>query len=140
MRRDAVLWDTLGMQDRPTARELLATIADLLEREVLAAVAGPLQHQVRVAGNLARILEREVELGVAHEQREVELLCRVLGEAPDGRDALELSGALVLRLNAGHDPELERRAWPALVEIVRGKLAINKPGYDDYDPSTELET
>ena len=93
-----------------------------------------------MAGNLARILEREVELGVAHEQREVELLSGVLGEEPDGRDALELSGALVLRLNAGHDPELERRAWPALVEIVRGKLAINKPGYDDYDPSTELET
>lgn len=127
------------MQDRPTARELLQTIADLLEKDVLGAVSGPLQHQVRVAGNLVRIVERELELGAQQEAREAELLAGVLGEEPAGRDALALSQALVDRLNAGHDPELERRAWPALVEIVRGKLAIAKPGHDDYDPSVELD-
>jgi hypothetical protein len=121
------------MQDRPTASELLATIADLLEGEVLAATKGGLQHQVRVAGNLCRILEREARLGAAHEAREVELLAGVLGEPASGRDARALSAALVLRLGAGHDPALERRAFPALLEIVRGKLAIAKPGHDDYD-------
>ncbi len=127
------------MQDRPTARELLATIAELLERDVLGAVPSHLQHQVRVAANLSRILEREVELGARHEERELELLCGVLEEDAGGRDALVLSQVLVDRLDAGHDPELERRAWPALVEIVRGKLAINKPGYDDYDARAELD-
>ncbi len=121
------------MQDRPTASELLATIADLLEGEVLAATKGGLQHQVRVAGNLCRILEREARLGAAHEAREVELLAGVLGEPASGRDARALSAALVLRLGAGHDPALERLAFPALLEIVRGKLAIAKPGHDDYD-------
>ena len=127
------------MQDRPTAQELLATIAELLEGEVLQSVEGPLQHQVRVAGNLSRILERELELGARHEASEVALLSEVLGEDAAGRDAKALSQALVDRLNAAPNPEFERRAWRALVEIVRGKLAICKPGHDGYDFTAELE-
>jgi hypothetical protein len=121
------------MQDRPTASELLATIADLLEGDVLAATKGGLQHNVRVAGNLCRILEREAQLGAAQEAREVALLAQVLGEAAGERGARELSAALCARLDAGHDAALERRAFPAILEIVRGKLAIAKPGHDDYD-------
>jgi hypothetical protein len=128
-----------GVQDRPSASELLATIADLLEGEVLAATRGGLQHQVRVAGNLCRILEREARLGAAAEAREVELLAAALGEAPAGRDALSLSQALVARLDVGGDAALARRAWPALVEIVRGKLAIAKPGHDAFDFAAELD-
>ncbi len=127
------------MQDRPTAQELLASIAELLEGDVLQALGGPLQHQVRVAGNLSRILGREFELEASHEEREVALLSGVLGKDAAGRDARALSHELVARLNAGHDSELERRAWRALVEIVRGKLAINKPGHDAYDFGPELE-
>lgn len=121
------------MQDRPTASELLATIADLLESDVLAATRGGLQHQVRVAGNLCRLLGREAALGAAHDAREAELLASVLGEAAGGRDARALSAALVARLDAGPDAALEKRAFPALLEIVRSKLAIAKPGHDDYD-------
>lgn len=128
------------MQDRPTAAELLGTLAELLEGDVMQAVPGPLQHQVRVAANLCRILEREAELGAAHEANEVELLARVLGVDPEGRDARTLSRELVERLHAGHDAELERAAWPALVEIVRGKLAITKPGHDAYDFADELDS
>jgi hypothetical protein len=128
------------MQDRPTASELLATIAELLEREVLEATQGGLKHQVRVAGNLCRILEREAALGPKQEAREVALLAGVLGEPAGARDAMTLSSALVARLDAGHDPALERRALPALLEIVRGKLAIAKPGHDDYDFSGEQLT
>ena len=125
------------MQDRPTASELLATIADLLEGEVLAATKGGLQHQVRVAGNLCRILQREGSLGAAHDAREIALLASVLGEPAGGRAARALSAALVARLDAVHDAALERRAFPALLEIVRSKLAIAKPGHDDYDFSGE---
>jgi hypothetical protein len=121
------------MQDRPTASELLATIAELLEGDVLAATRGGLQHNVRVAGNLCRILEREARLGGAHDAREVELLASVLQEPAAGRDARALAAALCARLDAGHDAALERRAFPAILEIVRSKLAIAKPGHDDYD-------
>jgi hypothetical protein len=127
------------MQDRPTASELLESIADLLEQEVLAATEGGLQHRVRVAGNLCRILEREARLGAVQDAREVELLAAALGEAPGGRDALALSHALVARLDAGHDAALEGRAFRALVEIVRGKLAIAKPGHDAWDFGAELD-
>jgi hypothetical protein len=127
------------MQDRPTASELLQTLADLLEKELLAATQGPLQHQVRVAGNLCRILEREARLGAAQEAREALLLAGALGEAPAGRDAAALSRALVARLEGGGDAALEKRAWAALVEIVRGKLAIAKPGHDAFDFTAELD-
>ena len=127
------------MQDRPTASELLGSIAGLLEKELLAATKGPLQHSVRVAGNLCRILEREARLGSAHDAREALLLAGALGQPAGGRDALALSLALVAQLDAGHDRALERRAWAALVEIVRGKLAVAKPGHDAFDFSAELE-
>ncbi|MFQ5698837.1 MAG: DUF6285 domain-containing protein [Myxococcota bacterium] len=123
------------MQDRPTAAELLATIAELLEDAVLPATRGPLQHQVRVAANLCRILEREQALGPASDARERELL-QTLVDGTEG-EASELSRALADRLAAGGDLALERAAWPLLVEIVRGKLAIAKPGYDDYDFAAE---
>ena len=126
------------MQDRPTASELLGAIAELLEGDVLAATRGGLQHQVRVAGNLCRILEREARLGGAADAREVELLAGALGEAPAGRDALALARALVARLDAGGDRELERRAWRALVVVVRGKLEVAKPGHDAWDFTAEL--
>lgn len=125
------------MQDRPTAAELLATIAELLEDEVLAATQGGLRHQVRVAANLCRILERELALGPEHEARETLLLASLLGVDAAGRDARTLGAELVRRLEAG-DRDLERRAWPALLEIVRGKLAIAKPGHDAYDFRDEL--
>lgn len=127
------------MQDRPTAEELLSAIATLLQGDVLEATQGALQHQVRVAGNLCRILERELALGPAHDAREIELLAGVLGVEARAGDPLSLSNELVSRLRAD-DAELEARAWPALVEIVRGKLAIVKPGHDAYDFRDELDS
>ncbi|MEN8159634.1 MAG: DUF6285 domain-containing protein [Myxococcota bacterium] len=127
------------MQDRPTASELLSAIADLLEKQVLGATQGSLRHPVRVAGNLCRILEREAENGGTLDRREVRLLADVLGESPAGRDALDLTTALAERLDAGGDRALEKRAHAALVEIVRGKLQVAKPGHDAYDFSPELD-
>jgi hypothetical protein len=126
------------MQDRPTATELLTTISGVLEGDVMPLLEDPIKHRVRVAANLCQILAREWELGPAHDVRERELLSSLLG-APPGTDNLALNQTLVDRLNAEHDPALERGAWPALVEIVRGKLAIAKPGHDSYDFAAEAE-
>ncbi|MFP8878282.1 MAG: DUF6285 domain-containing protein [Myxococcota bacterium] len=133
------------MQDRPTAHELLASIGDLLQGELLAATSGPLKHQVRVAGNLCRILERELALQPDNDERARRRLAEVLG--PDAGDGSldDLNRELAARLRSGSDPrledlELEQRAWPVLLEIVRGKLAINKPGHDSYDFAPEISS
>ena len=121
------------MQDRPSAAELLADIAELLEGEALEATTGALRHKIRVAGNLSRILEREVTAAPALEAREVELLTGLLAEPADERDAAELTRAVSKRLDAGPGSDFERAAWKAALEIVRGKLSIAKPGHDSYD-------
>lgn len=121
------------MQDRPTDRELLQTLTQLLSEEVMPEVTGLLQHKVRVAANLCKILERESELGPSLEGREVELLTELTGRSGSCE---ELSAELCRRLEAGN-LDLERRAWPALLEIVKGKLAVSKPGHDSYDFAAE---
>ena len=110
------------MNDRPTASELLQVVAQLFDDELLPALEGSLQYRVRVAANLTKIRERQARLGVATLTRERTLLCGVLGLRPEG---------------LGTDPELERRAHAALLEIARDKLAIARPGYDDYESSQE---
>jgi hypothetical protein len=142
------------MQDRPTARELLATIGDLLQGEILAATSGPLKHQVGVAGNLCRILERELELQHDNDELAVGRLAEVLGLHASEHSLDALTRELATRLRSGtavdgerdegsdgktdKESDLEQRAWSALVEIVRGKLAVNKPGHDSYDFSAEI--
>ena len=120
------------MQYRPTASELLATIADLLETELLPALPESLQHKARVAANLARILEREERLAPDARQRERDRLGALLGH--DG-EAAELSAELAARLRAGSDPGFERAAWAVLVAVAHDDLAIAKPGHDRWEGS-----
>jgi len=128
------------VQDRPTAAELLEAIGDLLEGPLLEATEGALKHQVRVAGNLCRILGRELELAPGQDERERTLLAELLEAESEGRDAASLSEELATRLRDVSDPEFEALALPVLLEIVRGKLAVAKPGHTDYDFSAESET
>ena len=102
---------------------------------MLGAVSGPLKHQVRVAGNLSRILEREQQLGPELDRRERELLAGLLSEAGERASADQSAESLAAKLSdllLSGDPELEKRAFAPLVEIVRGKLQIAKPGHDGY--------
>ncbi len=124
------------MMDRPTAPELLETIASVLENEVLPELEGAAGHKVRVAANLCRILEREFQLGQGAAAREIARLRALLGEAEEG-SALALNDALRKRLEQSDDPEFEARVLGVLLEIGRDKLAIAKPGHDDYDFSDE---
>ena len=119
------------MQYRPTAAELLDAIAELLEKEVIDAVSGPVQHKVRVAANLARILQRESELGPQTIERERAVVTGLLDRSDDGTDLLTLRGELANRLRQS-DPADERVTWAALVEITKGDLAIAKPGHAEW--------
>lgn len=119
------------MQFRPDAHELLADIATLLEDKVIEAVSGPLQHQVRVAANLARIVEREVRLGDAAAAAERGRLVAFVGD--DG-DLAAMRARLCDRLlgdDAVDDGELAS-IYAALQATLRDDLAISKPGYDAW--------
>jgi hypothetical protein len=114
------------VEDRPTAEELLSSIAELLEVEVLPVVSGPLQHKVRVAGNLCRILEREVKLGPANAERERAAIGGLLGaDAP----LPELNERLAAELLTAGDDDTLAKALDVLMPCVVAKLAVDKPGY-----------
>lgn len=123
------------MHDRPNAQELLATLADWLDREAMPALDGGAAYRARVAANLAHILEREARLGPAALERERELVEALVGP---GGSLEELNARLSARLLDGTGgADFERRAHRALYEIARAKLAIARPGYDAYDASAE---
>jgi hypothetical protein len=118
------------VQYRPTTPELLGDIADLLDHEVLPAVPAAMQHKVRVAGNLARILQREAVLGPAGLERERDMLATLLRQ---GGELDELRSELSRQLRAGAEQSFEREAWQTLVAIARADLAIAKPGHDSWE-------
>jgi len=122
------------MQYEPSAGELLAAIAELLEDEVQGAVPAALTHKTRVAANLARILERQEALGPAAAGRERERLAALAGPGGDaGRDTVELARRVAQRIRTDDAPAFERQAWDALVAICRDDLAIAKPGHDAWE-------
>lgn len=114
-------------QDRPTASELLAAIADFLREEitpVLDRTDPRLGFQMRVAANALAILERESRLGPAADIREHERLVKLLGR--DG--SLEaLNGELARQLRAGERDERDAALMAHLEATVSDKIAIANP-------------
>ncbi|HTR84258.1 MAG TPA: DUF6285 domain-containing protein [Reyranella sp.] len=114
-------------QDRPTAAELLAAIADFLREEAMPALdkAAPrLSFQMRVAVNSLAILEREARLGPAADAREHERLGKLLGR--DGSLA-ELNRELARQLRAGERDETDAALMTHLEATTTDKIAIANP-------------
>ena len=118
------------MKYRPNDAELLDAIAALLEEQVLAAVPPALQHQVRVAANLTRILQRQQDLEPAALENERHRLADLLGH--DGA-LTDLRGELDQRIR-DDDPTLHpKQLWDLLVATARDDLATAKPGHDAWE-------
>jgi len=114
-------------QDRPTAAELLAAIADFLREEatlVLDKSEPRLGFQMRVAANSLAILEREARLGPAADAREHERLKMLLGR--DGSLA-ELNRELARQLRAGDRDETDAALMAHLEATTADKIAIANP-------------
>jgi hypothetical protein len=114
-------------QDRPTAAELLAAIADMLREEVtpvLDKVEPRLGFQMRVAVNSLVILEREARLGPAADAQEHERLVTLLG-----RDGTldELNRELARQLRAGERDERDAALMSHLEATIADKIAIANP-------------
>lgn len=114
-------------QDRPTASELLAAIADFLREEAIPALdrTDPrLGFQARVAVNSLAILEREARLGPAADTREHERLTKLLGR--DGT-LTELNRELARQLRAGERDERDATLMAHLEATTADKIAIANP-------------
>lgn len=68
--------------DRPTAAELIESVREWLESDVMPQVEGRLQFHARVAVNSLDIVLREMDLGPAQQARHAERLAR-LGHTDD---------------------------------------------------------
>ena len=124
------------MQQPPSAADVLAAVAEVLDGEIVPALDGPAQHHARVAASLVAIVERELRLGADAADRERAALAALLGdEASDATDLLSLRRELATRLRAGFadDPDVDPRVWQLLADAVRDDLAIAKPGHDAWE-------
>lgn len=132
------------MLNRPTAPELIAAVRAFLETEVAPTLSGATQFNLRIAGNVLAIVERELSQRTPAEAAEAERLRALLGdrqEAPaselasdDGaatHGLADLNQRLVAAIRAGaFDPAAENQALlDHLRATTTAKLAIDNPRY-----------
>lgn len=110
----------MSLHDMPSAEQLVESVREWLERDVMPGTTGRLQFHARVAVNVLSMVERELRLGdeqlANHHDRLAQLGC-----ADDAELAQRIrSGALDDRLD-----EVRRLVW----DDVRDKLAVANPKY-----------
>jgi hypothetical protein len=114
-----------GLYGRPTAAELVAAVAEFLETDVRQATSGQVNFHARVAANALRIVEREL---LTTDEAAVRAALAELGFA----DEAELAAAI----RAGDLDEHAARVTPSLRTLVRHRLAVAHPGYDQPNDQT----
>jgi hypothetical protein len=108
--------------DVPTAAQLVESVREWLERDVIPATQGRLQFHSRVAVNVLSMVERELAVGAELESAHVARLSQ-LGCVDDAELAARIrSGELDDR-----GPEVRDLVWAS----VRDKLAVANPKYLD---------
>ncbi|MCB1001132.1 MAG: hypothetical protein KDB40_17685 [Acidimicrobiales bacterium] len=104
----------------PSGKELVESVREWLERDVLTGTTGRLQFHTRVAINVLAMVERELELGeaqaLAHRARLDELGCA---------DEAELAR----RIRDGELDDDAERVRELVWASVRDKLSVANPKY-----------
>ena len=110
----------MNLHDTPSAEQLVESVREWLERDVLAGTTGRLQFHTRVAVNVLSMVERELRLGqgqaAAHAVRLAQVGCA---------DDAELAARI--RSGAFDDRLVEVREL--VLEDVRDKLLVANPKY-----------
>ena len=110
--------------DAPTAAELLESVREWLDRDVIPSTEGRLRFHARVAANVLGMVEREFVL-IKYQDLDHRKRLERLGVADD----VELAAAI--RSGEFVDRAVELRA--ALTESVLDKLAVANPSYVNSD-------
>jgi hypothetical protein len=116
------------MQNRPTAPELLDSVAEYLFAELRPEVPREQRFKVLVAANVCAVVAREIRAGDQPDREDLALFGELLGDEVD--DVRAASAELSRRLRAGELDDRLDELVPRLEEHVRRKLEIARPGYD----------
>lgn len=116
------------MQDRPTAPELLDSVAEYLFGELRPEVPREQRFKVLVAANVCAVVAREIRAAEDPDARDLELFNELLGE--EQSDVHAAAAELSRRLRSGELDERIDELVPKLEEHVRRKLEIARPGYE----------
>ena len=116
------------MQDRPTAPELLESVAEYLFAELRPEVPREQRFKVLVAANVCAVVAREIRAGDAPDEEDLKLFEELLGKDVD--DPRAAAAELSARIRSGELDERIDELAPRLEEHVRRKLEIARPGYD----------
>ena len=117
------------MQDRPTAPELLDSVAEYLFGELRPEVSREQRFKVLVAANVCAVVARELRTGDQPDAEDLQLFSELLGERIE--DVHSAATELSRRLRAGEFDDRIDELAPRLEEHVRRKLEIARPGYDE---------
>lgn len=104
-----------SLYGRPTVAELVAAVADFLDNDVRQATDGQVSFHARVAANVLRTVERELTDDRA---------------APDLLDYPD-EEHLAAAIRAGDLDDRAGEVLPCLRELVRHRLGVAHPGYDE---------
>ncbi|HEU5472422.1 MAG TPA: DUF6285 domain-containing protein [Actinophytocola sp.] len=114
------------LDERPTAAELVAAVAEFLEREAGPALTGPLAFHARVAAGALRIVGRELADGPGTTAAELSRL-RALTHAD--ADLPTLNALLAAKIQAGELSTADDAVRDHLIRSVLARLAIDNPRY-----------
>ena len=115
--------------DEPTAQQLLESIREWMERDLLAGTEGRLHFHTRVAINLLAMVERELELGAQQAIDHAERLAALGFDDDRGLAAAIRDGGLV------DDPAIAAGVRDAVQASVLAKLRVANPKYSNDDRS-----
>ncbi len=117
--------DPPTMHDRPTAVELLESVREYLERDVMTG-EGRVAFHARVAAKVLATVERELRAGPGQYASEHARLRDLLGDDGTVRDqTIELAR----RIRAGEFDDRNREVLDSVRASVRSKLAVSNPDY-----------
>lgn len=108
-----------SLHGRPSAAELVAAVADFLEADVRHATTGQVNFHARVAANVLRTVERELTDDGADD---IGAALVKLGFTDEAQFA-----AAIRKGDFDHRADV---ATPLLRDLVRHRLRVAHPGYD----------
>ena len=121
-------------EDKPTMTELVEAVREFLETRIMNMIDEHTAYHTRVAVNVLKMVERELESSPTLELEEIERLKGVM--AFDGT-LQDQNRELCRRIREGEidlqDPKLVKH----LKQTTLGKLSVDNPGYSTYQKILE---